>query len=260
MSLSAAPGTQTRKLPGVERLRTIKQCAYAFLYRKELRRLAVVFGTDKEGAHFYAGHYQHHFQHMRRRDINLLEIGIGGYQNPKAGGQSLRMWKAYFTKGKIFGIDIHKKRYHDEKRIKTFKGSQTDDDFLKSVAEEIGGIDIVIDDGSHRNTHVIKTFKTLFPLLKHDGIYVIEDLQTSYWEEMKGTVWDGSKDLDAPFTSMNFLKRLVDGLNYEEFSHDDYAPTYFDRNIISVHFYHNLAFIYKGDNSEGSNVLGKRFS
>lgn len=69
----------------------------------------------------------------------------------------------------------------------------------------------------------------------------------------------GSSDLNAAQTSMNFLKRLADGLNYEEFTVDEYVPTYFDRNIISIHFYHNLAFIYKGDNNEGSNMLGKRF-
>jgi len=58
---------------------------------------------------------------------------------------------------------------------------------------------------------------------------------------------------------MNYFKSLVDGLNYEEFTINDYIPTYFDKNIISMHFYHNLVFVYKGQNKEGSNVLGKRF-
>lgn len=83
------------------------------------------------------------------------------------------MWKAYF--------DIYDKTYHDEKRIKTFRGSQTDAAFLKRVAEEIGTIDIIVDDGSHYNDHVITTFKILFPLLSPRGIYVVEDIQTSYW-------------------------------------------------------------------------------
>jgi len=188
-----------------------------------------------------------------------LEIGVGGYQDPRAGGNSLRMWKSYFPKGKIFGIDIYDKAYHNEKRIKTFKGSQIDDVFLKNVVAEIGGIDIIIDDGSHYSDHVINSFRILFPLLNSGGIYVIEDLQTSYWDEVVGEKWGGSSDLKAAHTSMNFLKCLVDGLNYEEFTLDEYTPTYFDRNIVSIHFYHNLAFIYKGDNDEGSNILGKRF-
>lgn len=232
---------------------------YGFFYRNSIPKLALAFGTDKQGAHFYARHYQKYFQPLRRKNINLLEIGIGGFQDPKAGGHSLRMWKAYFRKGNIFGIDIYDKTYHDEKRIKTFKGSQTDEGFLKKVASEIGTINIIIDDGSHYNNHVITTFKILFPLLSPGGIYVIEDLQTSYWSEFQGVQWGGSNDLKAPHTSMNFLKSLVDGLNYEEFIVAEYTPTYFDRNITSVHFYHNLSFIYKGNNNEGSNMLGKRF-
>jgi len=57
---------------------------------------------------------------------------------------------------------------------------------------------------------------------------------------------------------MNFFKSLIDGLNYEEFTLDEYVPTYFDRHIVAMHFYHNLVFIYKGLNNEGSSVLRKR--
>jgi demethylmacrocin O-methyltransferase len=58
---------------------------------------------------------------------------------------------------------------------------------------------------------------------------------------------------------VNFLKSLIDGLNHEEFTLEGYKPSYFDRRIVAMHFYHNLAFIQKGRNDEGSNVLGKRF-
>lgn len=260
MNVSKALNSQAKKILNESQIRASKHIVYSLLYGNNLRRLAVAFGTDKEGSHFYARHYQHHFHHLRRNKLNLLEIGIGGYQKPKSGGESLRMWKAYFPKGNIFGIDIYDKTHHDEKRIKTFKGSQTDEEYLRRVVAEVGGIDIVIDDGSHYNDHVIKTFKILFPLLSDRGIYVIEDLQTSYWDEIMGEKWGGSNDRKAEHTSMSFLKSLVDGLNYEEFAVNEYVPTYFDKNIVSMHFYHNLAFIYKGANNEGSNVLGKRFS
>ena len=75
----------------------------------------------------------------------------------------MRMWKSYFKKSNIFGIDIFDKKAHEENRIKTFKGSQTDEKFLKDIVSKIGKIDIVIDDGSHINEHVIQTFKILFP-------------------------------------------------------------------------------------------------
>jgi hypothetical protein len=260
MNISAAIKTRLKTSLTDSQHRAAKHLYYSLLHGNDLTKLAIAFGTDKRGKHHYTQHYQHHFAPLRRKKLNIIEIGIGGYSNPKGGGKSLRMWKAYFSQSHIFGIDIHDKTYHDEQRIKTFKGSQVDEDFLKRVVAEIGTVDIIIDDGSHYNDHIITTFKILFPLLSSNGIYVVEDLQTSYWEKVSGEHWGGSKDLMAPHTCMNFFKSLVDGLNYEEFTIDDYTPTYFDRHIISMHFYHNLVFIYKGQNNEGSNMLGKRFS
>ncbi len=230
-----------------------------FFVRKNLSQLALIHGTDKEGDHHYTQHYQRHFEAWRRKKLNILEIGIGGYRNPKSGGHSLRMWKSYFPKARIFGIDIYDKTPHDEKRIKTFQGSQTDVDFLERVVEEIGCVDIIIDDGSHRNDDVIATFKILFPLLANNGIYVVEDTQTSYWTNVQDAEYGGSSDLTAPNTSMNFLKSLTDGLNHEEFTMDHYVPTYFDKHITAMHFYHNLVFINKGFNNEGSNVIAPRY-
>jgi len=182
---------------------------------------------------------------------------VGGYDDPKAGGGSLRMWKAFFPRSQIYGLDIHDKSAHDVTRIRTFMGSQTDEDFLRRMMAEIGPVDIIIDDGSHINEHVVRTFNILFPLLNSNGIYVVEDLQTSYWEHVIGSDWGGSKDLSAPHTSMNFFKARVDGLNYEEFTMDHYEPAYTDRHIVAMHFYHNLLFVYKGQNNEGSNFIGK---
>ena len=180
----------------------------SFLYRNDLSKLALLYGSDKQGSHYYTQHYQRHFEALRRKELNILEIGIGGYEDPKSGGASLRMWKAYFPESRIFGIDIYDKKYHDEERIRTFQGSQTDANFLKRVVEEIGPVDIIIDDGSHYNTHVIASFQTLFRLLAPKGIYVVEDTQTSYWSSVAGVQWGGSSDLTAAYTSINFFKVL----------------------------------------------------
>lgn len=222
-----------------------------------LSRLALEFGADKQGRrgrpgmHHYMQHYERHFRPLHRRGLRILEIGIGGYDDPKGGGGSLRMWKAYFRRSRIFGIDIYDKTYHDESRIKTFRGSQTDAEFLRRVVAEMGGVDIVIDDGSHVNAHVITSFEVLFPLLSTNGIYVVEDTQTSYWPELGGGPRGGSDDVNAPQTSMDYFRALVDGLNFEEFPSQDYEPTYFDRHIVAMHFYHNLVFVQKGLNNEG---------
>ena len=161
------------------------------------------------------------------------------------------MWKKYFPFASIFAIDIYDKSSLQEDRITIFKGSQIDRIFLNKVTEEIGKIDVIIDDGSHINEHVIESFNVLFPKLKDGGIYVIEDTQTSYWEEFGGD----SKDLNNPKTIMNYFKRLTDGLNNKEFLIPNYKQSYFDKKIISMHFYHNLIFIYKGNNDEESKLV-----
>jgi demethylmacrocin O-methyltransferase len=180
--------------------------------------------------------------------MNVLEIGVGGYEDPDKGGASLLMWKYYFPRSAIYAIDVYDKSKLQEKRIKIFQGSQNDEKFLKDVFSRIGSLDIIIDDGSHMNEHVLTSFKTLFPLLKDGGIYAVEDVQTSYWPQYGGS----SEDLNNPATAMGFFKKIADGLNYMELAEPGYEPAYFDKNITSIHFYHNLVIIYKGVNDERS--------
>ncbi|MDD5080328.1 MAG: class I SAM-dependent methyltransferase [Candidatus Omnitrophica bacterium] len=214
----------------------------------DLMKLAAICRTDKWGEHWYARHYQEHFRRLRKKRMNVLEIGVGGYEDPDKGGASLLMWKYYFPRSAIYAIDVYDKSKLQEKRIKIFQGSQNDEKFLKDVFSRIGSLDIIIDDGSHMNEHVLTSFKTLFPLLKDGGIYAVEDVQTSYWPQYGGS----SEDLNNPATAMGFFKKIADGLNYMELAEPGYEPAYFDRNITSIHFYHNLVIIYKGVNDERS--------
>jgi len=209
--------------------------------------LAVLHGSDKWGTHhWYTPHYARHFGPLRRRRLKILEIGVGGYADPRAGGGSLRMWKYYFPRSEIYAIDLHDKSPLEEPRIRIFRGSQNDPGFLRAVARDMGRLDIVIDDGSHVNEHVLTSFRTLFPLLEPHGLYVVEDTQTSYWPAFGGD----SYDLGNPATMMAALKSLADSLNYQEIARRDYAPSYLDRHVVGLHFYHNLVFIQKGDNRE----------
>lgn len=242
----------------VKRLRELLDCLTAFIYYLKLSiysgdliKLAILFETDKWNSHWYAKHYQKYFYPLRFKKLNILEIGAGGYEDPNKGAESLKMWKAFFPNSMIYGIDIYDKKALEEKRIKIFQGDQSDAFFLKAVTAKIGRLDIIIDDGSHLNEHVIKTFETLFPFLNEGGIYVVEDTQTSYWPDSGGT----SDDLNYPKTVMNYFKGLADSLNYQEFIRAGYVPSYFDKHIIGLHFYHNLIFIFKGNNNEGSNFI-----
>ena len=81
-------------------------------------------------------------------------------------------------------------------------------------------------------------------------MYVVEDVQTSYWPP-----YGGSSDTpDARTVTVGYFKSLIHGMNYMEInSNKDIRIEYCD-SIVSMHFYHNLIMIRKGDNTEQSNV------
>ena len=114
---------------------------------KDLSDLAVRFCSDKWGAHWYTQHYQKYFEPYRELAVKVLEIGVGGYDVPHAGGESLRMWKHYFRRGMIYGLDIFEKTGIAESRLEVLRGDQGDERFLDSMAREFGPFDIVIDPG-----------------------------------------------------------------------------------------------------------------
>ena len=90
-----------------------------------LTELAREFGSDKWGVHRYTPHYERHFGPLRDREIVVLEIGIGGYARERQGGASLRMWKWFFPRAQVVGLDIEDKSFVDEDRITSVQGSQT---------------------------------------------------------------------------------------------------------------------------------------
>lgn len=217
------------------------------LGEQSLTALAQHFGTDKWGRiHRYTPHYERNLGHLKNERFTLLEIGIGGYAREQKGGASLRMWQAYFPKAQIFGLDIADKSFVDDERITTFQGSQVDEEILAKVVDRADNLQVIIDDGSHQNEHVRRTFEILFPVLPAGGIYAIEDMQTSYWPR-----YGGSTDLGATNTSVALVKSLLDDVNFEEFTLEGYEPTYTQSNVVGIHVYHNLAFIEKGMNNEG---------
>ncbi|MEP6794896.1 MAG: class I SAM-dependent methyltransferase, partial [Saprospiraceae bacterium] len=155
----------------------------------------------KWGYHSYTPVYEKWFREIRFKPVKLLEIGVGGYSKTHMGGDSLRMWKSYFPKGIITGIDIYDKTDLAENRIHIYTGDQSNVDFLKNVSDQEGPFDIIIDDGSHVQSHIITSFESLFPLMSSGGIYVIEDTQTSYWPKFEGS----TKEMDTIPSAMNYF-------------------------------------------------------
>ena len=243
-----APGQPPPPPPPTAPPPTARQERARRLRSMSLSELAEEFRSDKWGVHRYTPHYEHHFSALRDDATLVLELGIGGYSRERQGGASLKMWKWFFTRAQIVGVDIEDKSFVDRSRIRSYLGSQTDRALLERIVDEHGAPTVVIDDGSHRPQDVIDSFAILFPMLADHGVYAIEDIQTSYWPQ-----WGGSLDPDDPTTSMALVRRLLDGLNHEEFLDPGYEPSYTDQHVVAVHCYHNLVLIQKGENAEGSN-------
>lgn len=219
---------------------------------RTLLDIALHHGTDKAASHSYVEFYEDLLCH-RRGDVRaVLEIGIGGFRekrNPSVGGESLRTWRDYFPRATVVGLDILDKSGVAGDRIVVYRGSQVDHELLRRIGERHGPFDLIVDDGSHIPAHVVATFERLFPFLSVGGVYVIEDLQTSYWP-----MWGGRFRPRAAGTSMGFLKRRVDGLNWAEFKIPRYHASVLDLEIVEIRFRHNIAAVVKGDNTAPSNL------
>ena len=125
--------------------------------------------------------YERHLSQFRGKPVRMLEIGV---QN----GGSMNMWRKWLgPEAQLWGIDIDPacaklNGLAGQVRI----GSQADPAFLASVLDEMGGVDIVFDDGSHDQAHIHETFKVAFPRLVDGGTYLVEDLHCAYWGPWTG--------------------------------------------------------------------------
>jgi SAM-dependent methyltransferase len=161
------------------------------------------YDTDKLVHTHYLSNYQEHFGRLADQEVRLFELGI------KNGG-SLLLWRDYFKKGQIVGLDIEPVRLDDPTgRIRVYQGAQQDTELLDRIARETApdGFDIVIDDCSHIGVLTRVSFWHLFEHhLKSGGLYVIEDWGTGYWDD-----WvDGARYKPRPRAAYNHaLYRLI---------------------------------------------------
>src|ERR1700674_2444831 len=87
-----SPSTYRRLVRAAKYGRLVRaaQAVLGWWYRNDLNSLALLFRADKWGSHWYAQHYQRYFQPLKHKRLNVLEIGVGGYQLFNEGGASLR--------------------------------------------------------------------------------------------------------------------------------------------------------------------------
>ena len=175
--------------------------------------------------------YDTHLHHLRDQHVNILEIGI-------AHGGSLQMWDYYFKgNATIYAIDINPEcKKFESDNVKIFIGSQDDKAFLQKVRDSIPKIDILIDDGGHRMKQQIITFETLFNHITENGIYICEDMHTSYWK-----TYGGGYRKKRSF--VEYAKKLIDLLNAWHIK--NMKPTDFTTSSHSMHFYDSVLVIEK---------------
>ena len=216
--------------------------------------------SDKWSSYLFV--YDQILKSYRNMNVRLLEIGV---QN----GGSLEIWSKYFSNPKIIvGCDINPKcakLTYENSRIHVLVGDANSDEVKSNVIELSKSFDIIIDDGSHTCSDIVKSFAKYFHLLEYGGIYIVEDLHSSYWKEYEGGLF-------YPFSSVTFFKYLIDIINYEHWGIakeptdllnklcKKYSCTIDPIDLESIHsitFFNSLCVIIKCKPEHNS--LGKRY-
>ena len=179
--------------------------------------------------------YDRHFAPYRGKPITVVEFGVSH-------GGSLQMWKKYFgRKARIVGVDINPAcAAFTEPRIEVVIGDQEDRKFLRALRKKVGPIDVVIEDGGHTMPQQINTFEVLWPAVRDGGVFLIEDLHTSYWPHYDA----GYKQ---PGTFIEYAKDLVDQMNAWHSREEGFEVDKYTRSIKGMHVYDSIIVFDKGD-------------
>ena len=219
----------------------------------------------------YVKYYADKFFDYQDREVNFLELGA-------AWGADARVWAKVFPNWTMTFLDISEEleeRPADHPRqpgkgrvmpegVPVYIGDQKDETILRTLVKERGPFDIILDDASHYMEETWASFTMLFDWgLKSPGLYMLEDLGTSYWPSVKGA------GIRQPGTVIENIKDLVEPLNYVEnialdpVLHSEGGPhptrrlSYerfkemtidLDRTITEISFQPSMACVYKGNN------------
>ena len=212
------------------------------------------YDTDKSEE--YLRNYERAFAHLRTRQIALLEIGVNR-------GGSLHMWRDYFTRGTIVGVDLAPPAgfVDPSGRCRVFQGDQADPAALRAIAASAapGGFHIIVDDASHIGEATAATFKALFyDHLQPGGFYAIEDWGTGYWDSWPDGGQPGSPAPEPSFPNtgkhfpshdlgmVGFVKQLVDECGLSDICHPRFGLPPVRKNWIrGMHVSAGLVIIEK---------------
>ncbi|HEX2830742.1 MAG TPA: hypothetical protein VHP37_30685 [Burkholderiales bacterium] len=190
--------------------------------------------------------YERFLERFRGQPVTMLEIGVGE-------GGSLAMWEEYLGPSAVIcGMDVNPdaaRLARGDRRI--FIGDQADAGFLRRVRDELGAVDVVLDDGGHTMSQQVTTFEALYPITRH--LYVVEDTHTSYSPDFQdrpeGTFIEYAKDrIDALYE----WYRSPGGYRQYRVPQEAARPvevSEFCSTTLGVHFYDSVVVFEKGAKS-----------
>lgn len=217
--------------------------------RPSLTEIGIRCGTDKADFHRFTDFYEKFFSPIRDQRVRILEVGIWF-------GSSLKMLKEYFPSGYITGLDNEDKWLLTEGRIQILQGDQANrEDLGRAVGQSL--YDIIIDDGGHTMAQQQISFGFLFPNVVPGGIYIIEDLHTSFspigvaggWQEPGDRPWD---------TTLQQLKDVLSGKAYQSKHCREHEVKYINDHIDSIEIFEHPNEMRYGFTSGVTCVIRKK--
>jgi hypothetical protein len=195
------------------------------------------YGTDKIHNHSYHEIFPFYIEKFYDKSGGMIEIGLKE-------GKSLSMWLELFPRMHIYGLDISPSKISGE-RYTIIKADQSSESDLQVALGTINHpIYFINDDGSHIPEHQLLTFNVLFPKLESGGVYIIEDIQTSYWVEGENCGYETRYGVGHPDSLVEIFKNVVDGVNYR-YSQTRNGLVEHQEHIHSVVFARNCIIINK---------------
>lgn len=216
-------------------------------------------GTDKLTRHAYDRYYDIYFRDFRnKKGLAFLEIGADQ-------GKSMQLWSEYFSDpsaidGVSYMVNADQKKITCDwnpsvcDKITIFNGDQSNSDFLKSIYEN-HKYDIILDDGSHIPSHQLISLKYLFQALNPGGLYVIEDVESSYWN-MPGSscygypVPNAGVGASPQFSAVEKLKQIVDVLSRFHMAHPSLHIWPDDDKFFSITFGQGVVIIRRSTEAQ----------
>jgi len=196
------------------------------------QELCKTFNCDKGISHEYHKIYETVLSKYKAKDVNLFEIGLDDEN-------SLSVWENFLPLAKIHRMGVTKK--NKSKRGETFIGDQNNINDLTNIVKRIPKCQIIVDDGSHVASHQLKSFYYLFQnLLDWGGVYVIEDIECSYWRPE--TLIYGYET--GHLNIVDYFNKLNHSVN------SDYSNNKNDLFIRSISYYPNCIVIHKKSKDE----------